>query len=409
MTRPALRTARAERAARARRTLAAPPVDLASAQAAFAAEILADAVVHEAAQPMQALSSILREMQALARQRAPEALERIDALTDEGGRLLDELRRLQDELRAAGSLARGERQRATYLRQEFAALAARLQPPARAMHMALRLSSGDYWLRIDAVALRRIVKILVANAIQHSGASSIRVRAFSDGRGLLLAVRDDGAGIEEARLAGLFAVPAELAGPEAWRARRGFGLFIVRLMLARMGGTLSVRTSADGTTFFVHWPRQVLRAPLGPTRPAGPARAMEGHVIVMLDDDARALAASARLFETLGARVLTFTEPLDLLAAAPRLPQPPALFILDYRLRDGTCARVIEALRHWLKEDFHCVVLTGDDAVSDALAELRREVFVATKPLDDWTLAHIERFLRGDVERMKGGREDASG
>jgi two-component sensor histidine kinase/CheY-like chemotaxis protein len=404
--RTVLRPLRSERAARPRRTHLAPPLDLASAHAAHAAEVLADAVVHEAAQPMQALSSMLREMQALARQGAPEALHRVDALAEEGGRLLDELRPLQDELRAAGALARGERQRATYLRQEFAALAARLQPPARAMHIALSMHSDDYWLRIDAVALRRIVKILVANAIRHSGASAIRVRAFSDGRGLLLAVRDDGAGIDEARLARLFSLPDALVRAQV---RNGVGLYIVRLMLARMGGQLAVRTSCTGTTFFVHWPRQVLRSPHGAPRPAAPGRAMEGHVIVMLDDDARALAASARLFEALGARVLSFTEPLDLLAAAPRLPQPPALFILDYRLRDGTCARVIEALRHWLKDDFHCVVLTGDDAVSDALAELRREVYVATKPLDDWTLAHIERFLRGEIARMAGGRDDASG
>ena len=171
-------------------------------------------------------------------------------------------------------------------------------------------------------------------------------------------------------------------------------------MLARMGGTLMVRSSPLGTTFFVYWPRPVIHNPEADYKASVSDGSMTGHLIVMLDDDERALGASSRLFEALGARVMGFTDELDLLAACQKLPRPPSLFILDYRLSDGTCKRVLDSLRRWRKDDFNCVVLTGDDAVSAALRDLQRDVFIATKPLNDWALAHIQRFLRGEIARI---------
>lgn len=395
-------TLKPPRQRRDRETIVAPPLDLASARAATAGEVLSDAIAHEAAQPLQEISSMLREMQVLARQARSDAAARIDVLAARSARALDEVRALQDELRFAGQAARAERRRSTHLRQEFVTLGERLQPSARAMNIALSLCCADLWLRIDGTALRRVVRLLVANAIQHSGAARIRVRALSDGTGLLVVVRDDGAGIDAARLARLFEPPNELSVQDEWRARRGYGLYLVRLLLAKMGGALMLRSSSAGTTFFVHWPRQVIRGAPAPA-PAAARGSMQGHLIVMLDDDARALAASARLFEMLGAVVMQFTEPLDLLAACPHLPRPPALFMLDYRLREGTCKRVVESLRHWLKDDFNCVVLTGDDTVTSALRDLERDVYVATKPLNDSALAHIEGFLRGEVPRLVSG------
>lgn len=383
---------------RRRRTLAALPLDPASARAAAAAEALADAVTHEAAQPMQALSAVLREIALLAEQGGATAA-RICALSHEGAQRLEELRALQDELRAAARMPHGERQRATRLKPEFAALEQQLQPSCRAMKMQLRVRAADAWLRIDAMALRRIVKLLVANAVQHSGASTVAVRAFARPDGLLLAVRDDGTGTACERVARLFGDSAE---PVERADRHGFGLDQVRLMLARMSGRLYLRTSSAGTAVFVHWPRQVLPAAAVHSAPAT-AGALRGRLIVMLDDEPTALAASARLFEALGAQVMRFTEPLDLLAACPQLPRTPALFILDYRLRDGTCRRVVDALRLWLKDDFHCVVLTGDDAVSHALRDLARDVYVASKPLNDWAFAHIQRFLLGEIPRLSEG------
>lgn len=385
---------------RKRTTLVAPPAELSSPRNATASEVLIDSIAHEAAQPMQALSSMLREINVVASQRPVDALERIQALSADGTKMLNEVRPLQDEMRAANNLARGERLRATYVRKEFAALAETLVSSAKAMHIALSFRSAEYWLRIDSTALRRIIKILVGNAIKHSGASSICVRAFSDGNGLLIAVRDDGDGISAETLGRLFVPPNELAVAEEWRARRGFGLYIVRLMLARMGGTLMVRSSPLGTTFFVHWLRPVIHNPEADHKASVSDGSMNGHLIVMLDDDERALGASSRLFEALGARVMGFTDELDLLAACQKLPRPPSLFILDYRLSDGTCKRVLDSLRRWRKDDFNCVVLTGDDAVSAALRDLQRDVFIATKPLNDWALAHIQRFLRGEIARI---------
>lgn len=378
-------------AAQHRRTMAASPLPL---HAAAAVEMLTDAIAHEAAQPMQALSSILRELQV----RAPDGA--LAPLAEEGMRCLDALRVLQDELRDAVSPARGERLRGTWVQSVLAAVRERLQPAADAAHIALSLRSQPWWLRVDGALLRRIVVLLADNAIRHSGGSTVTVRAFSDGRQLLIAVRDDGAGIAADTLAQLLGVPDLADATTKQGARHGHGLFLCRVLLARLRGRLLVRSSPRATTFFVQLPRPVLRA-ASADDVLTPQAALQHDVVAMLDDDAAALGASARLFEALGAQVVAFAEPLDLLAACPTMPRPPRLFILDYRLRDGTCLRVIEALRPWLKDDFHCVVLTGDDAVAaSALPGPEGDVFVTTKPLDDWALARILRFLRGETQRI---------
>lgn len=390
----------ARSAAQRRRTQIAPPLALHSPHAAAAIEHLTDAIAHEAAQPMQALSSILREL------RLRLADDALTPLADEGVRRLDELRVLQDELRDAVSPARGERLRGTWVHSMFDALRERLQPAADAAHVRLMLHSPPWWLRTDGTALQRVVALLADNAIRHAAASTVRVRAFSDGRGLLIAVRDDGAGLAPDVLAQLAAeVPAARIAGDA-RSRHGHGLTIARLLLVRLRGRLLLRSSPRGTTFFVHLPRAVLRAAPGTKGVESTPRGMHDEVIVMLDDDATALGASARLFEAIGAQVLTFSEPLDLLSACPTLPRAPRLFILDYRLRDGTCQRVIEALRPWLKDDFHCVVLTGDDAVAaGGLPGLDGDIFLTTKPLADWALARILGFLRGQTARIAGGAD----
>lgn len=378
-----------------RHTLTVPPLALHSAHAAAALDNLSDAIAHETAQPMQALSSILRELQ--LRMCAGE----MAALAGEGVRRLEELRVLQDELRDVVRPARGERLRGTWVQTVFDAARERLQPAADAARVALSLRTQPWWLRADGATLRRIVVLLADNAIRHAGASTVRVRAVSDGHGLLVAVRDDGTGIPRDRLAQLLADAAAVRAASEPAARHGHGLFIARLLVARLRGRLLVRTTPRGTTFFVHLPRPVLRAAPNADNAAAVQPALQDDVVAMLDDDATALSASARLFEALGARVLTFSEPLDLLAACPTLPRAPRLFILDYRLRDGTCQRVIEALRPWLKDEFHCVVMTGDDAVAaDGLPGVGGDVFVTSKPLADWALARILAFLRGETARV---------
>lgn len=386
-----------------RSTLVAPPPDPDSPRTSLAAEVLTDSIAHEAAQPMQALSSMLREIQVVVAEQPADALARIHALAADGTALLNELRPLQDEMRAASNLLRGERMRATYLRKEFAALAQTLGPLAQAARVSLSLRSADYWLRVDNTGLRRIVKILVTNGLRHSGASAVTVRAFGSTEGLLIAVRDDGDGIDPEDLERLFLPPNDLAVADEWKARRGYGLYIARLILARMGARLMVRSSARGTTFFVSLARQVLLAEPSEMQSMPVKGSMQGRLIVMLDDDGRALGASSRLFEAFGASVLAFTEELDLLAACQTMPRPPSLFILDYRLGDGTCQRLLESLRRWRKEEFNCVVLTGDDAAAPDLRDTQGSVFIASKPLNDWSLDHIQRFLRGEIAHITDG------
>jgi signal transduction histidine kinase len=109
--------------------------------------------------------------------------------------------------------------------------------------------------RMSAVTLTRVCAALLDNAVQHAPAgTSVVVSARSAGQWMQLRVSDHGSGIgpEDAeRVFDRFARSGETGN------RRGFGLglALVRDVVVRSGGTVSIEsTSPAGTTFLVQLP-----------------------------------------------------------------------------------------------------------------------------------------------------------
>lgn len=90
---------------------------------------------------------------------------------------------------------------------------------------------------------------LLANAAE-AGAAHIGVRAWAEGAHYVLQVRDDGRGFPAGRLAELFGAFLSTKSPP----HRGLGLNVVSAVVARLGGDLSLVTSAEGTTVSIRWP-----------------------------------------------------------------------------------------------------------------------------------------------------------
>ncbi len=120
----------------------------------------------------------------------------------------------------------------------------------------------------NPVALRRILSVLLDNAIKYTQAGSVgvlaTVEASDKGRQLLLEVADTGCGISEADRDSLFqayrrAGPAKKEEAGGQPDGTGLGLWNARELATAMGGTLElVETSSDGSRFR-------LRLPLGPS------------------------------------------------------------------------------------------------------------------------------------------------
>ena len=116
--------------------------------------------------------------------------------------------------------------------------------------------AGDVSGRWDPGRLQQVISNLVGNALEHSsGAVSVHIEG--DGHDVVLSVHNDGEPIPPDVLPVLFE-PFQRGdqGPHGL----GLGLYIVREVIRRHGGSIDVRSSPDtGTTFVSRWPRQLDR------------------------------------------------------------------------------------------------------------------------------------------------------
>jgi signal transduction histidine kinase len=112
---------------------------------------------------------------------------------------------------------------------------------ARRVTVAVDASPDLAPLIVDPVRIREILTNLLSNALRHTppgGRVDVRVRATSDG-GVLVEVRDTGAGMSSADLARAF--DRFHKGPESHGS--GLGLTIARSLVAAHGG--DIRASSD--------------------------------------------------------------------------------------------------------------------------------------------------------------------
>jgi signal transduction histidine kinase len=113
-------------------------------------------------------------------------------------------------------------------------------------------------IRVDSLALRRVLQNLISNAIKYDGKNKwARVSAFQSAENdLTFRVEDRGRGIESADIPHVFepfyrgsaAVAAQIKGS-------GVGLSIVKQIIEAHGGRVAVRSTPDaGTTFTFNLP-----------------------------------------------------------------------------------------------------------------------------------------------------------
>ena len=112
-------------------------------------------------------------------------------------------------------------------------------------------------IRTDPIKARMVLKNLVGNAIKFTDRGRVTVAAHARGGGIEFTVTDTGIGIAPEAQQAIFEPFRQLDTGLTRRAGgAGLGLYIVRRLLAALGGTIGVESAlGQGATFRVWLPR----------------------------------------------------------------------------------------------------------------------------------------------------------
>jgi CheY-like chemotaxis protein len=177
----------------------------------------------------------------------------------------------------------------------------------------------------DAIVERG--RITVETSVRGAGAASGRgCESVFAGEHVLLAVTDDGCGMDAGTVARLF---EPFFTTKALGRGTGLGLCTIEGIVRQHGGCVAVDSAPGrGTTIRVFLPRHASIA--GPGEAAGRSIARRGgETILLVEDEPAVLALGARILEGLGYTVLAFGLPGEALAAARRNAGPIHLLVTD--------------------------------------------------------------------------------
>ncbi len=215
--------------------------------------LLAD-VSHELMTPLTAVRAYREVLAMTDLARVPEAAHCLEVIADETQRLEQLVGDLLDlaRLDAAGDSLRCQDVSVENL---FGRVAARHEHNARrkGVKMSLSLGAGAEILYGDALRLEQALQNLAANALRHTPAGGeIEIRADLSETCMALSVRDTGRGIPREHLPFVFdrfyKVDPARAGSGAEGS--GLGLSIVKAIVERHGGTISVTSHPGVSTVF---------------------------------------------------------------------------------------------------------------------------------------------------------------
>ena len=108
---------------------------------------------------------------------------------------------------------------------------------------------GRQSLMLDRMRLDQIVTNFIGNAIKYGAGKPIEVSAARCGGDVVISITDHGIGLDEEDHARVFERFARAVSPESF-AGLGLGLWIVRVYVDAMGGTVRVQSRlGEGATF----------------------------------------------------------------------------------------------------------------------------------------------------------------
>ncbi|EKT4090925.1 hybrid sensor histidine kinase/response regulator [Stenotrophomonas riyadhensis] len=209
------------------------------------------------------------------------------------------------------------------LAQEFAVLAA-------ARGLQFRYLRTRAWVHSDPLLLRRVLQNFLANALRYTRHGGVLLGVRRQGHALSIGVHDTGPGISAEQQAAVF--------EEFHRVDRsngqglGLGLTIAHRIADLLHAPLRLHSTVDrGSVFSIAVAR--IAAPAAPRiePPASGSSTLKGIRVLVVDNDADALAAMQQLLLSWGCDVIAVRD-ADGIGSSAR---DAALWLFDYHLDDG--------------------------------------------------------------------------
>jgi len=352
-------------------------------QSALARARVLAAASHDLRQPLHALSVYSA---VLASKPAPDLLSEVSQNIDQIVRALGNLLNgLLDLSRLSAGNYVPEQQNLA-LERLIAGVCAEYQQAAANKDLALVQELAPVRVLGDSVALARIARNLIDNAIKYTERGEIRVSTrceFSAAAPLaILSVSDTGRGIPASEQARIFEEFYQLDNPGRDRNKGvGLGLAIVQRLCELTGAKIAVESVVDqGTRFSLSMPA-ILEAAAPEPAPAGAAEiSLAGKRVYVVDDERDILHSMRTLLGVWGMQVMT----ADSATAVTRIfdqDGAPDLLIVDLRLgEDEHGARLADRLQH-RHGRFPVLIITGETS-SDVLQQARQHNYtLLQKPI----------------------------
>jgi signal transduction histidine kinase/ActR/RegA family two-component response regulator len=217
---------------------------------------------------------------------------------------------------------------------------------ARQKGLGFRVRPSNAVVETDPILLYRILSNFCNNALQYTATGGILVGCRRRGREVAIEVWDTGAGIPQDQQREIFREFHQLANPQRDRGQGlGLGLAIVERTAKLLDHPMSVRSREDlGSVFSITVPRgdprQVRIAE------AVRAEALDGCIVLVIEDEPEIRGAMSLLLEGWGARVIAAANAADADAELAMLPSAPHVALVDYRLPGpDNGVRILERLR----------------------------------------------------------------
>ncbi len=198
-----------------------------------------------------------------------------------------------------------------------------------------------------------------------------------------LTVTDTGTGIAPDQYRSIFEPYVSSKGENG----TGLGLAVVAELVREAGGLIALASQLG------HGTRITLLLPLadpGPRHQApwlpaakSPDLALDGRLLLVVDDDHFAGDATTAALESMGAEVAQCSDPQDALEAIQEDPEAWDALITDYEM-PGLNGRKLAMAVHGLRRDLPCVCVTGRRDVRQSDSPFAA---VLTKPVDPHDLA----------------------
>ncbi len=247
----------------------------------------------------------------------------------------------------------------------------------------------------DPVLFKRILRNLLANAIQHTQQGGVLLGTRMRDGFMYVEIHDTGPGISEVQLAHIFDEFYQIDNPERNREKGlGLGLAIVQRVAGMLGHDVTVRSiPGRGSCFSVAMPlcavaeqcrQEVIMIPTV-------AADVAGLFVLVVDDDCVILQGMRELLLGWGCEVLLAESEAALLGKLEAHEYPlPDMLISDYRLRDGhTGLEVANSVRRHFSSEIPTLIISGD-VHPDVQASVRNMgYFWLEKPVQEDALRRV--------------------